>query len=414
MEENKLLYSLQKLVDQLLLVPYHQQRLRSDGVFSGKDIKNLEDFARLPLTWKEDLRKNYPFGLLAVPGEQVVRFHASSGTTGKPTVVAYTKNDITLWGNILARDLRRLGVTEKDIVQNAMGYGLFTGGLGWHYGIETLGAAVVPTSGGNTRRQIKIMQDFGTTVLLCTPSYALHIAEMITELGVDRDELSLRILITGAEPCSDIIRSQLEKRLGVKAYDSYGLSEVIGPGVAIECPCQHGLHIDEHFYPEIIDTNENILPLGEKGELVLSSFGKEAFPVLRYRTKDYTRLSYGKCSCGHEGFTMEKVSSRLDDMLIIHGVNVFPSQIEEVLLSFIELEPQYQLIITRKEGLSEQLEIQVELSRENSSQLTENNRIADKVKQQVKSVLGINVKVTILAHQTLPRSSGKAQRVIYR
>lgn len=409
MENETILMALQQLVDQVMTVPYQQQRLASVGLIGGQDIRCLDDFSKLPLSSKEDLRMNYPFGLFAVPQEQVLRFHASSGTTGKSTVVGYSKNDILLWGEILAKDMRRLGLNEKDIVQNAMGYGLFTGGLGWQYGVEALGASIIPTSSGNTRRQVDILRDFGTTVLISTPSYALHIAETLEEIAGGLASLRLRVLITGAEPCSDLLREKLEQRLQVNAYDSYGLSEIMGPGVATECPYHNGLHIDAHFYPEVIDTVGNPLPPGEKGELVLSTLSKEALPMLRYRTKDLTRLTYGTCSCGFHGWTMEKVNSRVDDMLIIRGVNVYPSQIEEVLLLYPQISPHYQLLVSQQGALN-RLEIRAELLQPCTQEIKQ--QLGRQVRRRITEVLGVMVTLTLLEPQTLPRTAGKARRII--
>ncbi|MBP1760369.1 MAG: coenzyme synthetase, partial [Firmicutes bacterium] len=282
--EELLLKSLRKTVERVLPISHYKESYGAIGISQAEDIKSLKDFQRLPLTTKEDLRRNYPFGLFAEPMEKIVRLHASSGTTGKPTVVGYTSNDIKLWAKIVANELKRVGVTKKDVVQIAYGYGLFTGGMGLHYGCEELGAIVVPISGGNTARQLMLMRDFGTTVLACTPSYALYLAESLAESGISRDELKLKIGIFGAEPWTEGMREEIESRLGIKAFDIYGLSEIMGPGVALECPAQKGLHIDEHFYPEILDEEGNPLPNGERGELVITSIEKEGFPVLRYRT----------------------------------------------------------------------------------------------------------------------------------
>ena len=403
---------LRKTVARVLPIPHYQENYRAIGITQAEDIKSLKDFQRLPLTTKEDLRKNYPFGLFAESMEDIVRLHASSGTTGKPTVVGYTNQDISLWAKMVANELRRVGVTKKDVVQIAYGYGLFTGGMGLHYGCEELGAIVVPISGGNTARQLMLMRDFGTTVLACTPSYALYLAESLEESGISRDELKLKIGVFGAEPWTEGMREQIEARLGIKAYDIYGLSEIMGPGVAMECPEQQGLHIDEHFYPEILDDEGNPLPAGERGELVVTSLEKQGFPVLRYRTKDLTTLHYGKCSCGHVGWTMERVSARVDDMLIIRGVNVFPSQVEEAILSLGGFEPHYLLVVYR-EGKLDQLEVQVEVNEESfSDEIRELEGRQQLLQRKIEQVLGISVRLRLVEPKSIPRSEGKAIRVI--
>jgi phenylacetate-CoA ligase len=305
MSQEQLLKALRKTVEQALKAPYHQKKLASVGIHSASDIKTMDDFRRIPLTEKEDLRQNYPFGLFTEPMEKIVRVHASSGTTGKPTVVGYTREDIALWAKIIAKELGRLGVTSEDVVQVAYGYGLFTGGMGLHYGAEELGAVVVPISGGNTHRQLMLMQDFGSTVLCCTPSYALYLGDSLAEAGISLDQIKLKFGIFGAEPWTDKMRKEIEARLGIKAIDIYGLSETMGPGVAMECLEQNGLHIDEHFYPEVLDPNGNPLPEGETGELVFTTIDKMGFPSLRYRTKDLTSIRYGNCSCGFTGWTMQ-------------------------------------------------------------------------------------------------------------
>jgi len=409
--EELLLNGLRKTVERVLPIAYYQESYGGIGITRAEDIKSLKDFQRLPLTAKEDLRKNYPFGLFAEPMENIVRLHASSGTTGKPTVVGYTRQDIILWSKIVANALRRVGVTKKDVVQIAYGYGLFTGGMGLHYGSEELGAIVVPISGGNTTRQLMMMRDFGTTVLACTPSYALFLAESLKESGISRDELKLKIGIFGAEPWTKGMREEVEARLGIKAYDIYGLSEIMGPGVALECSAQQGLHIDEHFYPEILDEEGNPLPSGERGELVITSIEKEGFPVLRYRTKDLTSLHYGTCSCGHEGWTMERVSARVDDMLIIRGVNVFPSQVEEAIL-LEGFEPHYLMTVYRVGNL-DQLEVQVEVNETTFfDEVRELEGRQDRLKKRIEDVLGISVRIRLVEPKSIPRSEGKAVRVI--
>ncbi|ODA40958.1 phenylacetate--CoA ligase [Desulfosporosinus sp. BG] len=410
--EKQWLEGLRNTVERVLTIPYYQERFGAIGINQAEDIKSLRDFQRIPLTTKEDLRKNYPFGLFAEPMENIVRLHASSGTTGKPTVVGYTLNDIKLWAKIVASELERAGVTKQDVVQIAYGYGLFTGGMGLHYGCEELGAVVVPISGGNTARQLMLMRDFGTTVLACTPSYALYLAESLEESGISRDELKLKIGIFGAEPWTEGMREQIEARLGIKAFDIYGLSETMGPGVALECPAHQGLHIDEHFYPEILDAEGNPLPVGEQGELVLTSLDKEAFPVLRYRTKDLTTLHHGTCSCGNVGWTMERVTARVDDMLIIRGVNVFPSQVEEAILSLGEFEPHYLLVVYRV-GSLDQLEVQVEVDETSFfDEVRELEGRQDRLQRRIEEILGISVRIRLVEPKSIPRSEGKAVRVI--
>ncbi|MDR3586368.1 MAG: phenylacetate--CoA ligase [Desulfosporosinus sp.] len=410
--EQQLLQGIRKTVKSVLHIPYYQERFGAIGINQAEEVRSLQDFQRLPLTTKEDLRKNYPFGLFAEPMENIVRLHASSGTTGKPTVVGYTRKDIELWAKIVAGELERAGVTKQDVVQIAYGYGLFTGGMGLHYGCEELGAVVVPISGGNTARQLMLMRDFGTTVLDCTPSYALYLAESLEESGIARDELKLKIGIFGAEPWTEGMREQIEVRLGIKAFDIYGLSETMGPGVALECPAHQGLHIDEHFYPEILDSEGNPLPVGVQGELVITSLDKEAFPVIRYRTKDLTTLHYGTCSCGHVGWTMERVTARVDDMIIIRGVNVFPSQVEEAILSLGEFEPHYLLVVYRSGNL-DQLEVQVEVNETSFfDEVRELEEQQERLKQRIKEILGITVRVRLVEPKSIPRSEGKAIRVI--
>ena len=375
-----------------------------------ESVQSLGDLSRLPFTNKQDLRDNYPFDLFAKPMSEVVRIHASSGTTGKPTVVGYTANDIEMWAGLAARALSLAGVTEQDIVQNSYGYGLFTGGLGLHYGVEKLGAAVVPTSSGNTARQVMLLQDFGSTVLCATPSYALVLAERAAEAGYDVQSGPLRIGIFGAEPWSEHMRTEIEARLGITALDIYGLSEIIGPAVAMECTHKTGMHIaEDHFIPEIIDSDTlEPLPLGQQGELVFTCITKEALPLIRYRTHDLARLIPGECPCGRTTVRMEKVLGRNDDMLIIRGVNVFPSQVETVLLGMNQVEPHYQLVVGRGADLMDNLEIRVE-STERASQ-----HIAIKgiLETSLRSALGIGCNVTILGRGEIARSEGKAVRVI--
>ncbi len=395
-------------------VPYYRQKMNDAGVIPG-DIKTLADIQKLPFTTKEDLRKNYPFGLFAVAMERVVRIHASSGTTGQPTVVGYTKRDIKIWAELMTRSLVAAGATQKDIIHNSYGYGLFTGGLGAHYGAENLGATVVPISGGNTKRQIMIMRDFKSTVLLSTPSYALNMAEAMVDMGIDPKDMHLRVGVFGAEPWSENMRQEIEKKLGIQAIDIYGLSEIIGPGVAIECAEeQKGLHVmEDHFLPEIVDRDTFApLPLGEIGELVFTTLTKEAFPVIRYRTKDFSRLITDPCSCGRTFYRMEKVTGRSDDMMIIRGVNVFPSQIEHVLMSIKGVEPHYQIIVNR-EGSLDTMEVQVEVSEDLFSDAVKTlEELTKRIQVEIKDLLGVSCKVTLVEPKTIQRSEGKAQRVI--
>ncbi len=393
--------------------PY-REKMEQAGVVPG-DIKSLNDLQKLPFTVKDDLRDNYPFGLFTVPLEDVVRVHASSGTTGKPTVVGYTQKDIELWASIMARALTCAGAHKGDIVHNAYGYGLFTGGLGAHYGAERLGATVIPVSGGNSKRQITIMKDFGSTVLLSTPSYALNLAEAMESVDVNPASLSLRVGIFGAEPWSENMREEVEKKLNLKAVDIYGLSEVIGPGVAQEClKTDKGMHVfEDHFLPEIIDPETlEVLPPGEKGELVFTTLTKEAFPIIRYRTKDISRLIYDTCACGRTLVRMEKVTGRTDDMLIIRGVNVFPSQVEHVLMGIEGVEPHYQIVVDR-EGSMDTMAVQVEVSAGLfSDEIRVLENLTKKIQADIKDMLGVTSKVQLVEPKTIQRSQGKAQRVI--
>ncbi len=411
MSHEELLNGLRRTIRQVLKAPYYKKKLAEVGVYYPEDIKTLEDFRKLPLTEKEDLRQNYPFGLLAEPMKKIVRVHASSGTTGKPTVVGYTREDIQLWAQIVANGLRRVGVTSSDVIQVAYGYGLFTGGMGLHYGCEELGALAIPVSGGNTQRQLMIMRDFGSTVLCCTPSYALYLAESLEETGITKEELKLRVGVFGAEPWTNKMRAEIEARLGIRAIDIYGLSEIMGPGVAMECLKCNGLHIDKHFYPEVLDKDGKSLPEGEPGELVFTSLDKMGFPVLRYRTKDLTSISYGSCECGHIGWTMQRVFARVDDMLIIRGVNVFPSQIEESILSVGGIEPHY-LIIVDRDGNLDTLEVLVEVSAASfTDEIRELERLQDKLQEKIEDILGLSVRVRLVEPKSIPRSEGKAKRV---
>ena len=406
---------LKALVDRVYAaVPYYRRKMDEQGV-KPSDIKTLGDLARLPFTTKEDLRLNYPFGLFAVPFERVVRIHASSGTTGKPTVVGYTKRDIDSWAELMARTLTCGGAHQGDVVHNAYGYGLFTGGLGAHYGAERLGAAVIPISGGNSKRQIMIMQDFGSTVLMSTPSYALNLADVMKEMGVDPSSLKLRVGLFGAEPWSENMRQEIEKKLKIGAIDIYGLSEVMGPGVASECiEEKRGLHVFEDFFiPEIIDpATGNPLPPGETGELVFTTLTKEAFPVIRYRTKDVSKLIADPCKCGRTFHRMQRITGRTDDMLIIRGVNVFPSQIEHVLMSVEGVEPHYQIVVDR-EGALDVVEVQVEVSGDIfSDEVKVLEKLSGRIGREIKDLLGISCKIKLVEPKTIQRSEGKAKRVI--
>lgn len=395
-------------------VPFYKKKFDEAGI-QPADIKSLKDIQRLPFTTKTDLRDHYPFSLFAVPMEQVVRIHASSGTTGKQTVVGYTRQDIDTWAELMTRSLAAAGAQKNDIIQNAYGYGLFTGGLGVHYGAEKLGAAVIPISGGNSKRQIIIMKDFGSTVLTCTPSYALFLAETAEEMGVDIKKLKLRVGIFGAEPWSEKMREEIERKLNLQAIDIYGLSEVIGPGVSIEClEAKQGLHVfEDHFIPEIINPQTGaILPYGEKGELVFTTINKEAFPLIRYRTRDISVLYPQPCKCGRTHVRMERVSGRSDDMLIIRGVNVFPSQIESVLMNIEGVEPHYLLIVDRKGNL-DTLEVQVEVNeRVFSDEIKNLQVITRKIENDIKDLLGVTAEVKLVEPKSIQRSEGKAQRVI--
>ena len=396
-------------------VPFYREKFKAAGI-KPSDIKSVKDLARLPFTTKQDLRDNYPFGLFTVPRDEVVRIHASSGTTGKMTVVGYTRNDIATWAEVMARTLGCGEVTKKDVMQVAYGYGLFTGGLGVHYGAERVGATVVPISGGNTKRQLQVMADFGTTTLACTPSYSLFMAETAAEEGIDFAKLPLRVGFFGAEPWSDNMRKEIEQKLSIKAIDIYGLSEIIGPGVASECLVQKGLHVcEDHFLAEIIDPNTGeVLPDGEKGELVFTCITKEALPLIRYRTRDISILYHEPCACGRTHVRMNRVLGRTDDMLIIRGVNVFPSQIESVLLEIGEAEPHYQLVVDR-EGNLDDLEIWVEVSeRLFSDEVRKLEELEGKIRREILSTLGVSAKVKLVEPKTIARSEGKAKRVIDR
>lgn len=394
-------------------VPYYKALFDEHGVHP-QDIKRLEDVHKLPFTGKEALAENYPFGMFAVPMKDVVRLHASSGTTGKQKVVGYTKRDIRTWANLVARIATMAGVTDEDIAQICFGYGLFTGGFGLHYGLEKIGATIIPASTGNTERQITMMQDFGTTALVATPSYALYMAEVAEDMGVDTSRLKLRVGLFGSEPCTESMRKELERRWHIRVTDNYGLTEIGGPGVAGECECGEGMHINEdHFYPEIInpETGE-VLGYGEEGELVFTSLTREAFPIIRYRTRDISMLINEPCKCGRTTIRMKKLTGRTDDMLIIRGVNVYPSQIETVLLETEGVAPHYQLIVTRK-GYMDDLEVRVEVS-ENyfTGKFKELEELESSLRSKLNRTLGISARVKLVESRSIERTMGKAKRII--
>lgn len=380
------------------------------------DIKSLEDIVLLPYTEKSDLRDTYPFGLFAAPMQDIVRLHASSGTTGKPIVVAYTKEDIEVWSNVMMRAFASYGLHKGDIIQNAYGYGLFTGGLGVHYGAEALGATVIPISGGNSERQIMVMKDFSVTAICCTPSYFVHLLEFASDLKIDIRDLPIRAGIFGAEPWTEEMRQWIEMKSGIKAYDIYGLSEIIGPGVGAECECQVGLHIfEDHFFPEILDpvTGEPKKD-GEEGELVLTTLSKKAMPMIRYRTHDITSIYAEPCHCGRTLRKIKRISRRCDDMFIIRGVNVFPSQVETALLTVEGTSPHYQIVLTRKKGL-DQMEVQVEVTPEIFGDKIGTLQILQKkISHSIERILGIRAEIRLTEPKSIKRSEGKAKRVIDR
>lgn len=402
---------LQRIYDK---VPFYREKMKEHNI-TPDDLHSLEDLQKFPFTVKQDLRDNYPFDLLAVPMDEIVRIHASSGTTGKPTVVCYTQKDIDNWAVMAARSLVCAGGSSKDVLQNAYGYGLFTGGLGIHNGAETLGTAVIPISGGNTSKQLLLMEDLNTTILTCTPSYALYLADAIKEKkDLDLDQLHLKIGVLGGEPWTNEMRDEIEKKLHIKAYDIYGLSEIYGPGVGIECECQEGLHIwEDHFIVEIVDPDTLLpVPAGEEGELVITTFTKEGMPLLRYRTRDLTRIIPEKCACGRTHKRIDRLKGRTDDMLIIRGVNVFPSQIESALLQIPEIAPHYQIIVERIHNL-DTIEIKVELdSHIEIDDLDDLKIIEKKTDTVVHSVTGIHAKITLVEPNSLERTSGKSKRVL--
>lgn len=394
-------------------VPSYREKMQQSGV-KPEDIRTITDLKYLPFTVKQDLRDHYPYGMFASPLSDIVRIHASSGTTGKPTVVGYTQGDIGNWSDMMARSFTAAGADKNSIIQVAFGYGLFTGGLGAHYGVERIGASVIPISGGNTKRQIMIMQDFGTTILACTPSYALFLAETMEEMGIKKGDLKLKAGIFGAEPWSEEMRQDIEEKLGIKALDIYGLSEVMGPGVSYECECECGMHINEDFFiPEIIDPDTlEPLPYGEKGELVFTTINKMGIPLIRYRTRDISTLNADQCECGRTFVRMSKVLGRTDDMLIIRGVNVFPSQIEGVLSSIAEVSPHFMILVDRVNG-TDALEVQVEVLPEIfSDEVKSMESLKKKIGSEIQSVLNISVGVTLVEPKTIARTDGKAKRVI--
>ncbi|MEJ2155767.1 MAG: phenylacetate--CoA ligase [Desulfobacteraceae bacterium] len=395
-------------------VPFYRKKFKAAGV-TPTDIKSLQDLARLPFTTKQDLRDSYPYGMFATPMDHVVRIHSSSGTTGQATVVGYTARDIETWSELMARSLMAGGATRNDIIHNAYGYGLFTGGLGVHYGAEKLGASVIPVSGGNTKRQIIIMKDFGPTILTSTPSYSLHLAEKAEEMGVSFQDLKFKFGVFGAEPWSETMRSQIERKLNLVAVDIYGLSEIMGPGVSIEChEAKKGLHVfEDHFIPEIIDPETlEPLPYGQTGELVFTTITKEAFPVVRYRTRDITSLNPEPCICGRTVLRMNRVTGRSDDMLIIRGVNVFPSQIETVLMQSDGVTPHYQLVVDR-EGSLDVLTVMVEVGEKLFSDEVKRLQATEKsISKNIKELLGVSASVKLVEPKAIARSEGKAVRVI--
>ena len=411
LQTSRLTYLVDKLYHN---VPFYREKFKELGV-KPEQIKSLKDLKYLPFTEKQDLRNNYPYGLFATPKENIVRIHASSGTTGKATVVGYTQRDVDTWARLMARCLMATGGSRRDMVHNAYGYGLFTGGLGMHYGAEKLGATIMPFSGGGTRRQVMLMKDFGSTILCSTPSYAVKLYETIIASGMTPDDLKLKIGIFGAEPWSEGMRQEIQSKLGIKAFDIYGLSEVMGPGVAIECDtAQDGLHIwEDHFIPEIIDpATGEVLPMGETGELVLTTITKEGIPLIRYRTRDITALNPVPCKCGRTHIRMSRIKGRSDDMLIIRGVNVFPTQIEAILLDTHGLTSHYQLII-RREGAMDTLEARVEIDEKLfSDKIKHLQKIEAKLQRDIKEFLGVTAKVTLVEPQTIERSQGKAKRIV--
>jgi phenylacetate-CoA ligase len=409
------LANLKNLVETLYTkVEFYRKKMDEMGT-KPRDINTLKDIEKLPFTTKDDLRLNYPHGLRACPADRIVEVHMSSGTTGKPIVDEYTKKDIQLWGEVMARTMAGGGCTKDDIVHNCYGYGLFTGGMGAHYGAMALGAGVLPMSSGLTERQLMVMEDFKSTMLCCTPSYALFLAEEAAAKGIDLHKLPLARGCFGAEPWSENMRREIESRLGIKAYDIYGLTEIIGPGVSFECEAQNGLHVNEdHFYPEIIDPESGkVLPVGEKGELVFTTLTKEGTPLLRYRTRDISYLMDEVCSCGRTTVRMHRLFGRTDDMLIIRGINVFPSQIEHALFGIEGTEPAYLIVLNRGESHLDEVELQVEVKKELFSDETRGlEKLREKIESVMRSRLQLSIKVKLVEPRTIERSIGKAKRVI--
>ena len=393
-------------------VPFYRNKMQALGV-TPNDIHGVDELHLLPFTEKQDLRDNYPFGLFAVPRSEIVRIHASSGTTGKPSVAGYTSGDIDRWAELMARAMYCAGVGKNDVVQVAYGYGLFTGGLGAHYGAERVGASVIPMSGGNTQRQLMLMEDFGSTALCCTPSYALNLAEAIHKAGISLDRLKMRAGIFGAEPWTDGMRRKIEEMMGIDALNVYGLSEIMGPGVSMECMEKNGMHIwEDHFLPEIIGPNGEQLPYGQEGDLTFTTLTKHGMPLLRYRTHDLTILTDAPCACGRTHVRMGRITGRTDDMLIIRGVNVFPSQIEHTLTQIDGIEPHYQIVVDRK-GILDTIEVQVELSPHLvSDTIRDLEALKNKIAGQLSSQVLIHAEVKLCQPGSLPRSEGKAKRVI--
>jgi len=405
---------LHKIVDYVYHnVPFYRNKLQEMDI-EPDDIKTIDDIVRLPFTTKQDLRDNYPYGLQAAPQSEIVRVHASSGTTGNPTIVGYTRKDVGVWSECMARCLTAYGVGRDDTFSVAYGYGLFTGGLGAHYGVENLGATVVPASTGNTEKHLRLIRDLGITGIACTPSYALHLAETMDKMGIRKEDIRLRVGAFGAEPWTENMRTEIENRLGLQGYNLYGLSEIMGPCVSHECKCKNGSHIcEDHFFPEIIDPETlEPLPQGQTGELVFTTLTKEGMPLLRYRTRDLCSLIPGECECGRTSVRMGRILGRSDDMLIIRGINVFPSQVESVILSTEEFEPHYQLVIDRIDNL-DRLTVRVELRNEFMTDLLPDlAALEHKLSEKLKSVLSIRAKVQLLPQGTLERSQGKSKRVI--
>ncbi len=393
-------------------VPFYHNRLDKAGVTPDK-IKTLSDIQYIPFTTKDDIRDTYPYGLFAAPMKDIVRIHASSGTTGKPTVVGYTRADLDMWATVVARLCTAVGATDEDIAQISFGYGLFTGALGLHYGLEKIGAAIVPASSGNTEKQVMLLKDFGVTTLISTPSYALYIAEVAREMGYSKEDFKLKLGLFGSEGCTVEMRDKIEEALGLFATDNYGMSELIGPGVSGDCEYRTGMHVaEDHFLPEIIDsTSGKVLDAGETGELVVTTLTKEGIPLLRYRTKDITRLNYEPCRCGRTHVRMDKIKGRADDMLKIRGVNIFPSQVESVLMQIPQIGSQYQLVV-RRHGFMDSLEVRVELLEANLEKYSELESIQSHVHSKLKTVLGIDTQVTLTEPKSIERTAGKAKRIV--